>query len=203
MASWSLRRSAAINASSSIRATQVLAEMVDGDSSAAARLFPLVYEELRALAARKLTHERFDHTLQATAVVHEAFLRLIDQKECGWTNRAHFMAVAARAMRQLLIDHARAKRSAKRGGRWKRVTLSEPSNPEQADTVDLLALDEALTKLTALDERMSRIVELRFFAGLTIAETSEVLGVSTTTVEDDWSMARAWLIQAIGGEREQ
>ena len=192
-----------MDASSSIRATQVLAEMVDGDSSAAARLFPLVYEELRALAASKLTRERLDHTLQATAVVHEAFLRLIDQKECGWTNRAHFMAVAARAMRQLLIDHARAKRSEKRGGRWKRVTLSEPSNPEHADTVDLLALDEALTKLTALDERMSRIVELRFFAGLTIAETSEVLGVSTTTVEDDWSMARAWLIQAIGGEREQ
>jgi len=181
-------------------ATRILARITEGDRSAWERLVPLVYDELRALAAEYLRHERPGHTLQPTALVHEAYLRLIDQKNAQWTSKAHFFSVAARAMRQLLVEHARTRRAVKRGGARQKVTLDEVVAPPGANVADLLDLDTALAKLAAMDERMSRIVELRFFGSLTIAETAHVLELSTATVEDDWAVARAWFAKELHPE---
>lgn len=156
---------------------------------------PLVYDELRALAAALLRHERPDHTLQPTALVNEAWLKLCAGANRGWQDRGHFFAVASRAMRQILVDHARGRGRQKRGGGWLRVTLSETPAPTPTGEreIDILALDEALTELESFDLRKCRVVELRFFGGLTNLEASDVLGVSHKTTEADWYMARAWL----------
>ena len=179
--------------SDSADVTQILKRASDGDDSAVNRLIPLVYDELRALAESYLQTERPDHTLQATALVHEAYVRLIKQEDVEWQNRAHFFAVAAQAIRRILVDHARRHQRAKRGGDRKRVCLEENEVITEERELDLLALDEAMEKLAGLNERQSRIVELRFFGGLTAKEVAEVLGVSSRTVDGDWGMARAWL----------
>ena len=153
----------------------------------------LVYDELRAMAAALLRQERPDHTLQPTALVNEAWLKLCHAPGQGWNDRHHFLAVAARAMRQILVDHARGRGRQKRGGGWLRVTLAETPSPSPLGTVDIIALDEAMTELEAFDTRKSQVVELRFFAGLTNAEVAEVIGVAPKTSEADWYMARAWL----------
>ncbi len=183
--------------SSTGEVTRILAELNQGDSSATERLLPLVYDELRALAGGYFARGQAGHTLQPTALVHEAYLKLAGG-EGQWQNRAHFMAVAAKAMRQILMNHARDKAAAKRGGGAAKITIIEAVTPvtDESDAgrqLDLIALDEALTKLATVSERQARITELRFFGGLTIADTAHVVGVSTTTVEDDWHMARAWL----------
>ncbi|MCI0389601.1 MAG: sigma-70 family RNA polymerase sigma factor [Acidobacteria bacterium] len=177
--------------------TQLLVAWGNGDKSALEQLMPLVYEELRRLAQRHLRRERAGHTLQTTALVHEAYLRLIDQKEVQWQNRAHFFAVAAQMMRRILVDYARSRRFAKRGGDVYRVSLDEAMVVSDERAADVIALDEALTSLAEFDERMSRMVELRFFCGLNIEETAELLGVSPGTVMRDWTMAKAWLQREI------
>ncbi len=173
--------------------TQVLAELRRGEAHAASKLLPLVYDELRRLAGQYLRDEMAGHTLQATALVHEAYLRLVDQTEADWQNRGHFFAVAAQAMRNILVDHARSRRAAKRGGDRRKFSLDEARGLSLEADEYLLALDEALKKLGALDAQQSRIVELRFFAGLTLEETAQVLGISPKTVQRDWLMARGWL----------
>ncbi len=170
----------------------------DTDAAAAA-LLPLVYDQLRALAASYFARQPVGHTLQPTALVHEAYLKLAGGENARWENRAHFFAVAARAMRQILMNHARDKAAAKRGGGWHKITLDEAVTPPGSASreIDLIALDEALEKLGGLSERQARIIELRYFGGLTIDETAHVLGVGTTTVEDDWHLAKAWLRRAL------
>lgn len=175
-----------------VDATARVEALAAGEQGAAAELMPLVYDELRALAAVYLRHERNDHTLEPTAVVNEAFLRMVDQRKTDWKNRAHFIAVAAGMIRRVLIDHARAVNAAKRGGSWARVTLDRPL-VEGIDQVEMIALDDAIRKLEAFDERQARVVELRFFGGLGTQEVAHVLDVSPRTVESDWAMAKAWL----------
>jgi RNA polymerase sigma-70 factor (ECF subfamily) len=180
--------------------TQMLIAWSNGDRDALDRLIPVVYAELRRQAARKLRHERAGHTLQTTDLIHEAYLRLVDQKNVRWQNRAHFFAVAAQSMRRILVDHARRRHRAKRGGSGIALPLDENLLVAAENSkVDLLELDEALTRLAAIDLRQSQIVELRFFSGLTIEETAAVLGVSATTVKDDLNMAKAWLRREISG----
>lgn len=174
-------------------ATQALSAAARGDEAAAARLLPLVYDELRALAACALRRERPDHTLQPTAIVHEAFLRLIDQTHAEYNSRTHFFAIAAQVIRRILVDHARQHGAAKRGAGWMKITLSHAAQPSRDDELDLLALDEALTTLASLDPRQAKVVELRFFGGLSVEEAAKALGVSPRTIEEDWRMARAWL----------
>jgi RNA polymerase sigma-70 factor (ECF subfamily) len=173
--------------------TILLAQLVDGDQQAAARLVPLVYRELRQMAARYMRRERVDHTLQTTALVHEAYLKLVDQTSAGWQNRAHFFAVASQVMRHILVDHARGHMRDKRGGGQPVLQLDEGLvfSPEQSE--ELLEVDAALHRLSELDPRQGKIVELRFFGGLTVEETAAVLGVSPKTVKRDWSVAKAWL----------
>jgi RNA polymerase sigma-70 factor, ECF subfamily len=154
---------------------------------------PLVYDELRVLARRCLRRERHDHTLEPTALVHEAYARLIDQNQVAWQGRAHFFAVAAQTMRRILVDHARKRQAARRGGGGLRMSLDGAVVSGERRDVDILALDHALTGLTALDATQCRIVELRYFAGLTIEETAEALGSSPATVKREWAIARAWL----------
>lgn len=185
--------SAADRAQTTILLTQAQA----GDVSASERLAPQIYDELRRLAAIYLRGERPDHTLQPTALVHEAYLRLIDASRVDWRDRAHFFRTAARAMRRVLVDHARARRAEKRAGSWQRITLAEIDPELSGPDLELLALDELLEQLAGLHERHAQVVELRFFGGLTIAETAAALGVSETTVEDDWAMARAWLLRQL------
>jgi RNA polymerase sigma factor (TIGR02999 family) len=180
-------------AGSSKEITQMLLEWSNGRQEVLEELMPLVYDELRRLAAHRLRHERPDHTLQPTALVHEAYLRLVDQTEVQWQNRAHFFSIAANLMRQILVNHALAHRAAKRGGTALKLTLDEAADLPKKQDVDLVALDEALTRLTALDSQQSRIVELRFFGGLTIEEAAEVLQVSPATVKREWTMGKAWL----------
>ena len=175
--------------------------MQRGDAAAADRLLPLVYDELRAMAGSYMARRPPGHTLQPTALVHEAYLRLAGSEGDAWQSRAHFMAVAGRAMRQILINHARDKAAAKRGGDRDRVTLDEAVAISDVRELDVIALDLALSKLADLNERQARIVELRFFGGLTIPEASHVLGVGTTTVEDDWRLAKAWLSRELEGGR--
>jgi RNA polymerase sigma factor (TIGR02999 family) len=180
--------------------TQLLVRWRDGDREALEALMPLVYNELRRLAHHYLRQERSDHTLQSTALVHEAYLRLAGQNPPHWQNRAHFFGIAAHIMRQILVEYARGRSAAKRGGSACRLTLDEAvALPRQMD-VDVVELDKALTGLAELDAQQSRIVELRFFAGLTIEDTSEVLGISPATVKRDWVTARAWLYRAMTGE---
>jgi len=175
------------------QATQLVQDAESGDPTAVDQLLPLVYDELKGLAAAYMRREGIGHTLQPTAIVHEAFLRLVDQTRVRWQGRAHFIAVAAQAMRRILVDHARAKKAQKRGGERLRVTLESDLAISAEREEDVLAIHEALEKLQKLDARQARIVELRFFGGLTVPEVAEVLGVSVRTVENDWTMVRAWL----------
>ena len=173
-----------------------LKEAGGSDRASAEELLPHVYDELRLLARRYLSRERPGHTLQPTALVHEAYIKLVDQSKVDWQGRTHFFAVGAKVMRHLLIDHARSKGRAKRGGDQQKVTLADGLTPfgnRQLDTEDLLALNEGLDRLAELDERQARVVELRFFGGLTVPEVALILGVSERTVEGDWAHARAWL----------
>jgi RNA polymerase sigma factor (TIGR02999 family) len=189
-----------LNQDPSSPVTELLVRWREGDREALEALMPLVYEELRRLAHHYLRQERSDHTLQSTALVHEAYLRLAGQNPPQWQNRAHFFGIAARVMRQILVEYARGRNAAKRGGNACRLVLDESLGlPQQLD-VDVVELDRALSGLAELDSQQSRIVELRFFAGLTIEDTSEVLGVSPATVKRDWVTARAWLYRAMTGE---
>jgi RNA polymerase sigma factor (TIGR02999 family) len=174
--------------------TALLQAWSAGDSAAATRLIPLVYDELRRQAARQLRRERPDHTLRPTALVHEAYVRMVGQEKASWRSRTQFFAVAAQVMRRVLVDHARQHAAAKRAGGWQRVTLEEQrAAGTPPPDVDVLALDDALRELAALDPRRAKIVELRFFAGLTLDEAAETLGVSEATVSREWRLARAWL----------
>lgn len=177
--------------------TRILADLERGDTAAADKLLPLVYDQLRAVADSFFQRQPTDHTLQPTALVHEAYLRLVNQEDEKWSGRAHFFAVAAKAMRQILINHAERRRAAKRGGGRQKLTLNEALTPAPQREFDLLVLDEALSRLSALSERMGRVVELRFFGGLTVEEVAHVLDVSKRTVEGDWETARAWLSRAL------
>jgi len=177
--------------------TALLKRWRQGDSAALEKLVPLVYSELRRIAARQLRRERPNHTLQPTALVHEAYLRLVDVDRLNVRDRTHLLSLAARLMRQVLVDNARRRRALKRGGDPTLVSLSEVSIPTDTAAVDVLALDEALNELSSDDPRLSRLVELKFFAGLTIAEAAHALGVSTATVERDWTIARAWLYERL------
>ncbi|MBK8150546.1 MAG: sigma-70 family RNA polymerase sigma factor [Acidobacteria bacterium] len=173
--------------------TLLLREMTDGNDRAPEVLLPLVYDELKRLASGYMRNEREGHTRQTTALVHEADVRLADWKNAGWQNRAHFFAVAAQMMRKILVDYARRHRSAKRGSGAPRIALDEAITFAAERDLDLFALDEALTQLADLDERQCRIIELRFFGGLTIDETAEVMKLSPATVKNEWTMARTWL----------
>jgi RNA polymerase sigma factor (TIGR02999 family) len=173
--------------------TQLLLEAGRGDGRALDKLFPLVYDELRSVAHRALLRERVDHTMSTTALVHEAYLKLVDQDRAGWNDRIHFLAIAATAMRRILVDYARRQKRLKRGGnRWP-VPLDDAMLVADQRADALLALDEALSALGTLNERLSRVVECRFFAGLTTEETAAALEVTARTVERDWQKARAWL----------
>jgi len=173
--------------------TQWLLAWSDGQHDALDHLAPLVYDDLRRLASRYMKRESADHPLQPTALVHEAYLRLIDQHKVKWRNRAHFYGVAASMMRRILVDDARTRRAEKRGGGWERVTLDEELGPAAPRDVDVLALHEALERLAAFDPQQARIVELRYFGGLTIEEAAEVIGISPATVVREWTIAKAWL----------
>lgn len=178
--------------------TELLEGAAAGDRDALAALLPLVYDELRRIAARYLRRERPGQTLQATALVHEAYIRLLRDSDLSWQNRPHFLAIAANVMRQILIERARARLAAKRGGGRARVPLRDSLVAGDGTTVDLLALDEALTRLAAADAERARVVELRFFGGLTIEETAEAMNVSPATVKRAWTFAKAWLYREIG-----
>jgi RNA polymerase sigma factor (TIGR02999 family) len=182
--------------------TRLLAAWRQGDEAALDELFPLVYDELRRIARRHLRHERAGHTLQTTALVHEAYLRLAGREEGAWESRAHFFAFAARVMRHLLVDHARRDLAVRHGGGALRVTLGEAAGVSAEPggaAVDVLALDEALARLAALDERKCRLVELRYFGGLSAEETAAALGVSEITVKREWLKAKAWLYRELSG----
>ena len=166
-----------------------------GDQRALARLTPIVYDELHRLAHYYLKRERAGHSLQTTALVNEAYMRLVDYKRMQWQNRAHFFGVAAQAMRRILVDHARSRNYQKRGGGTQQVSIDEAATLSQGRTSELIALDDALRELEKMDERKSRIVELRYFGGLSLEETAEVLGVSVPTVTRDWNTAKAWLLR--------
>ncbi|MBV9008162.1 MAG: sigma-70 family RNA polymerase sigma factor [Verrucomicrobia bacterium] len=164
------------------------------------QLAAIVYDELRAIARRYLERERAGHTLQATALVHEAYVRLVDETRVSWQNRAHFLGVAAQVMRRVLVDYARAHRSLKRGGTAETLVLEDQMELAGEESIDLVALDDALRDLAAIDPRQSQIVELRFFGGLTVAETAHVLDISPRTIKREWRVARAWLRREIFGE---
>ena len=181
-----------------LEATQLLERLADGDAGAAEDLLPLVYRELRARAGSYFRGQRADPTLQPTALVHEAYLRLVRAPDAEWRGRAHFCAVAATAMRRILINHARTKRAANRAVAGRRENATAISTPSHGSAIDLLALDDALAKLTKLDPRMTRLVELRFFGGLSVEEVAGVLEVSTSTVQKEWRRTRAWLIDELG-----
>jgi len=179
--------------------TQLLIRWSDGDQAAMETLMPLVYDELRQMASTFLRRERRQHTLQPTAIVHEVYLRLVDQQSVNWQSRAQFFGLASSLMRNILVDYARRHQALKRGGEQPKLTLSEADRPGATPDLDLLALDEALTALAAIKPRHSRIVELRYFGGLTIEETVEVLGLSHATIEREWNFARAWLRHQLEG----
>lgn len=177
--------------------TDLLRAWSGGDAAAGERLLPVLYGELRRRAAAYLRRERRGHTLQPTALVHEVYLRLVDQRRAVWQNRAQFFGVASQMMRRILIDRARARRMAKRSGRWARVTLDPATRVARPVDVDVLDLDHALTRLAEFDPRKSRIAELRFFGGLSLEECGHVLDLSVATIERDWQAARAWLFKAL------
>jgi RNA polymerase sigma-70 factor, ECF subfamily len=177
--------------------TQLLARWGSGDPEAAERVLPLVYQELRRIAARQLRRERDAHTLQATAIVHEAYLRLVGQPGLEWPSRAHFFAFSAHLIRRILVDYARHRNRAKRGGLSEKITLVELADLALEKSPDLVALDEALSGLEKVDPRKAAVVELKFFAGLTLDEVAEQLGISPETVSREWRRARAWLFSAL------
>ena len=179
--------------------TQLLIDWGKGDQAALEQLMPLVYSELRRLASNYLRRERGEHTLQPTALVNEAYLKLVDQRNPKWQNRTHFFGIAAQLMRRILVDHARQHQAVKRGGaEQQRISLTGAEALAQQPEVDLLALNEALDELAKMDPQQSRIVELKFFGGLSIEEIAEVLGIGHATVERDWKLARAWLRRQLG-----
>jgi RNA polymerase sigma-70 factor, ECF subfamily len=177
--------------------TQILLAWSAGEPGAKDSLFPLVYDELKRIARRYLKREREEHTLQPTALVHEAYLRLVDQTRVTWQNRAHFYGMAATMMRRILVNHARAHATAKRGGATRRLSLEDATISAEQSATDLLALDEALNRLVELDERKGRVVELLYFGGLEHREVAEVLNVSEKTVQRDWQIARSWLYREL------
>ena len=179
--------------------TKLLIGYGSGDRSILDQILPLVYEELRRLAVYHLSRERKDHTLQATALVHEAYMRLVNQRQVDWKNRAQFLGLASEIMRRILVNHARDRAASKRGGKAQRVSLSVVDQSSKEPDVDVILLDDALTKLMDRDARKSRVVELKFFGGLTNDEIAEVLQVSVATVEREWMLARAWLYRALSG----
>ena len=178
--------------------TKLLIDWSNGDKTALDELMPLVYEELRRLAHHYMSRERVGHTLQTSALVNEAYLRLVNRREVHWQNRAHFFAIAAQMMRTILVDHARSHGYAKRGGGVRQIPLDEAMVVSPDRTGEVIELDEALTRLAAFDVQQSRIVELKFFGGLTIEETAAVLGISPATVKREWNTARAWLFRELG-----
>jgi RNA polymerase sigma factor (TIGR02999 family) len=182
-----------LHGDSSFSVTELLGKWRAGDADALSRLLPVVYQELRRVAGSYLRRERSDHTLQSTALVHEAYLRLAGPNAPEWRNRAHFFGVAANLMRQILVEHARARHAEKRGGHAVKLSLDEASDVPMAVDVDVLALDEAMQQLAQMDARQAQIVELRFFGGLSVEGSAEVLGISPATVKRDWTSARAWL----------
>jgi RNA polymerase sigma factor (TIGR02999 family) len=177
--------------------TRLLLRWSDGEEAALGELMPVVYDELRRMAIGHLRRERQNHTLQATALVNEVYLELIDQRQVNWRNRAHFFGAAAELMRRILVDHARAHNAAKRGGSAYKVSIGQAANVAAGKDLEVLALDEALTELAALDPQLCRLVELRYFGGLSIEETAEVIGLSPATIKRHWSSARAWLHRRI------
>ena len=186
-----------MTALSQIGVTELLVDWSKGDQEALNKLIPLVYGELHKLASRYLRRERPDHTLQTTALVHEAYLKLVDQKDANWQNRVQFFAVASQLMRRILVDYARRHRASKRGGSYYKITLDEALVSSGDKDAELLALDEALDRLAAIDPRQSRVAELRIFGGLTLEETARALDISPRTVRREWSMAKAWLRKEI------
>jgi RNA polymerase sigma-70 factor (ECF subfamily) len=188
--------------SASAEITRLLLELSPSglsDSASAGPLLEALYPELRRLAGNLMRRERPDHTLQPTALVHEAYLKLVNQDRCDWKDRAHFLGIAARAMRQILVDHARTRGAAKRGGGWDRVTLDTEASGDAGDAFELLALNDALDRFAAVDPRAAHGVELRVFGGMTVAEIAHIQGVSTRTVDSDWAMARMWLGRDLSG----
>jgi len=183
--------------------TQLLNRLSSGDQNALSELIPVVYDELHRLAAFHLQRERPEHTLQTTALVHEAYVRLVDQKEVQWKNRGHFFAVAAQAMRRVLVDYARRHQALKRGSSLPKISLDEAIAISHEDMHHVLLLDELLTRLSTIDPAESRIVELRFFGGLAVEETAEAMGISAATVKREWSVARAWLLREINERSKQ
>ncbi len=177
--------------------TQLLKAWGNGEQEALEQLIPLIYSELHRLAHRYMQRERNAHTLQSTALVHEAYERLIDLKEVSWQNRAHFFGVSARLMRRVLVDYARSRRYSKRGGEWRQIPLNEAVAVFRDHGTDIVALDDALSTLAGIDPRKSRVVEMRFFGGLSIRETAEVLNVSQETVLRDWRLAKVWLLREL------
>lgn len=177
--------------------TRLLNQINNGDSKAPEELLSLVYDELRKLASGYLKNERQDHTLQATALVHEAYIRLVDWENVSWQNRSHFFAVSAQVMRNILVDHARKKKAEIHGGNLQKLAIDEAISFSKQTEIDLVDLDDALMELTELDPRQAKIVELRFFAGLTIEETAHALDVSRMTVSRDWNFAKAWLYRRL------
>ena len=188
---------------SSPNVTELLHAWSGGDKAALDKLIPVVYDELRRQAARYLRGERPGHTLQTTGLVNEAYLRLVDQKNVRWQNRAHFYGIAAQLMRRILVDHARAKHRAKRGGADLRVSLDDAMAITKGRDIDLVALDEALQRMAKIDPQQSRVVELRFFSGLNVKDTAEVLGISPATVKRDWAVAKAWLHRELSGDQSE
>jgi len=180
--------------------TRLLVELRGGNREAEAKLIPLVYSHLHRLAAHYMRHERPDHTLQPTALVNEAYLRLASQGETDWRDRAHFFGVAARLMREILVEHARARQAGKRGGKVEKLPLDEAPGFSPAKSRELIELGDALETLERLDPRQARVVDLRFFGGLTVEETAEVLGIAPRTVKREWSVARAWLHGELSGK---
>ena len=179
--------------------TRLLSRAGQGDGEAMQRLMPLVYDDLRRRAQALMRRERVNHTLEATALVNEAYLRLVDQEQVAFKDRAHFHALAARSMRQILVDHARQHAAGKRGADWQRIPLEAGVLHEERADIDIVALDEALRELEELDERKARVVELRFFAGLSVEETAKALDVDERTVKRDWRVARTLLLDRLGG----
>lgn len=177
--------------------TQLLVEWSDGNQSALDELYPLVYDELHRLARRYMSRERQDHTLQTTALINEAYVRLVDQRNVHWANRSHFFAISAQIMRRILIDHARRHAYAKRGGGAQQVSLDEAAAVTRSAGAEIIRLDEALKSLAQMDPRRSQVVELRYFGGLNNEEIAGVLNISENTVTRDWNMARAWLLQQL------
>jgi len=180
--------------------TGLLIDWSNGDQTAYERLVPLVYAELHRLAHHYMKRERGDHTLQTTALVNEAYVKLVDQKRMHWQNRAQFFGICAELMRRILVDYARQQQYQKRGGGARRVTLEETAQITEEKTADLVALDEALVRLAEFDPRKARVVELRFFGGLNVDETAEVMGIHANTVIRDWSAARSWLYKVVTSE---